>query len=94
MPKPPALSRYSSGLQKSLDVDCGCIYFPFRRRTEESGWSKWKRGGSAMKKWMGLFLFLILAYAENAHREIVAKAVPYTHNNVKLEGYLAYDDST
>ena len=46
-----------------------------------------------MKKWMSLLLFMVLACAGNAHGKIVAKAVPYTHNNVELEGYLAYDDS-
>jgi dienelactone hydrolase len=39
------------------------------------------------------FLILILP-AMTASAKIVTRAVPYEHNGVKLEGYLAYDDTT
>jgi dienelactone hydrolase len=37
-------------------------------------------------------LILTLCFAMSANAKIVTRAVPYQHGDVKLEGYLAYDD--
>ncbi|MGI8891685.1 MAG: dienelactone hydrolase family protein [Chthoniobacterales bacterium] len=39
-----------------------------------------------------LTLFALLATASVANAKLVSREVPYEHNGVKLEGYLAYDD--
>ena len=39
-------------------------------------------------------LFGVLALVASGHAKIVSKAVDYEHAGVKLEGWLAYDDST
>jgi dienelactone hydrolase len=40
-----------------------------------------------------LLVFLLLTAGTSLSAKIVTKAVPYEHAGVKLEGYLAYDDS-
>ena len=37
---------------------------------------------------------IMVLLGANASAGIVTKSVEYTHDGVKLEGYLAYDDST
>jgi dienelactone hydrolase len=39
-------------------------------------------------------IFILLLFAANASAGIVTKTVEYTHDGVKLEGFLAYDDSS
>jgi dienelactone hydrolase len=44
-----------------------------------------------MKTIVCLFAGLILS--ASVHAKLITRAVPYEHNGVKLEGYLAYDDA-
>lgn len=47
-----------------------------------------------MKKLIGVFLAAFLAaFGATAEGKVMTKEVPYSHNDVKLVGFLAYDDA-
>ncbi len=47
-----------------------------------------------MNKFIGSILLSLVVFAVGGQAKIVTKAVGYEHAGVKLEGWLAYDDST
>lgn len=46
-----------------------------------------------MKKWMVGVFIAVMACSMTAQAGVLTKAVPYEHKGLRLEGYLAYDDS-
>jgi dienelactone hydrolase len=46
-----------------------------------------------MKTRLALAVLMAMVLGTNAEAKVVAKVVPYQHGDVKLEGFLAYDDS-
>ena len=46
-----------------------------------------------MKKWIFVFLALLLTTATKGQAKMVSENVAYVHENAKLEGYLVYDDA-
>ncbi|MGD2126282.1 MAG: dienelactone hydrolase family protein [Desulfobacteraceae bacterium] len=46
-----------------------------------------------MKKSIAIFFAVLLVFAATAQAKVLTKSVPYQHNGMQLEGFLAYDDS-
>lgn len=46
-----------------------------------------------MKSWIAIASIIVVLTAAGAQAELFAEAVSYTHHDVKLKGYLVYDDA-
>lgn len=46
-----------------------------------------------MRKLMILVMMVVMVFAVRAQATVVSKTVPYQHNGLELEGYIAYDDA-